>query len=134
MANRAYDVKSVALAIDAPIKWVDNLLSHHAIPGVSGGRQGVQRQISFEGLLAIDAARLLVTELQLPLRRAVAVAGEALRHRSTDVMTVSTAGGIEIALPVALREARLHERLVVAAESIARVPRGRPRQFTRGTS
>lgn len=123
---RAYDARSVALAIDAPAKWLDNLLSHNALPGVTGGRQGVQRHISYDGLLAIAVTRLLLVDLGLPTRRAAVLAVQAVQRRGEHKMDIHTAGGLTIALPLEEIEARLRERLFEAAESVPRIRRGRP--------
>jgi hypothetical protein len=123
---RGYDARSVALAIDAPAKWLDNLLSHHAFPGVAGGRQGLQRHISYDGLLAIAVTRLLAVDLGLPTRRAAELAAQAVQRRDEHAMDVETPGGVTIVLPVKEIEARLRERLFEAAESVPRIRRGRP--------
>lgn len=123
---RGYDARSVALAIDAPAKWVDNLLSHNAFPGVTGGRQGVQRHISYDGLLAIVVTRLLHVHLGVPTRRAAELAVQAVQRRGDLRMNVQTTGGVTIALPLGEIEARLRERLLEAAESVPRIRRGRP--------
>ena len=48
---RAYTVGTAALALDVPTKWLDNVLSHHSVPGVVQERQGVSRKVSLEGVL-----------------------------------------------------------------------------------
>ncbi|MEX2179682.1 MAG: hypothetical protein WD801_13280, partial [Gemmatimonadaceae bacterium] len=119
-------MKTVALTVGAPHKWIDNLLSHHRIPGVSGGRQGVDRRITQDGLLAVEVTRMLATELGLPVHRAVALAAVAIETRSEHAMRVETVSGVVLELPVQAIEARLRERLIEAAESVARPRRGRP--------
>lgn len=71
--HRAYDVRTVALATGTTVKWVDNLLSHHDVPGVLNARQGVERRVSDGGLFAIEMTRILNREFGVPVRRAVAL-------------------------------------------------------------
>ncbi len=72
---RGYTVATVALAINADIKWVDNVLSHHAVPGVTQSRQGVPRTISSSGVLQLLLIRRLTETLRLPMELAVEGAG-----------------------------------------------------------
>ena len=124
MAQRSYDVRVVALTIDAPIKWVDNLLSHHEIPGCTRARQGVERKITDSGLRAIAIVRALNHELAIPLARCAAL----VRDAATDGFgALQTSGGIRIELPVERIEEQLRSRLIDALEAVPRVARGRPR-------
>lgn len=126
-----YDVRTVALTIDMPIKWVDNVLSHHRLPGVSGGRQGVLRQVSPNGLLAIEITRMLSVEVRLPQSDAARAATLALELRAGDDARVPIGAGVVLVLPLADIEARLRVRIVEAVESTPRIPRGRPPTRTR---
>ena len=122
---RSYDTRVVALTINAPIKWVDNLLSHHDIPGVAGGRQGVSRRIGDTGLLAIELTRVFNAELQVPVARAVALARQILASGS-EVARCETASGVALSVRLRDVETRLHRQLVQGLESAAVVRRGRP--------
>ena len=124
---RAYNPRTVALALDVSPKWVDNLLSHHAIVGVTRARQGVERIISNDGVLAIQLVRLL-TELGLGVADAARIAGEALGTRSADELRFTDTSGIVLIFPVAALERRLRERLIDALDAAPRIPRGRPRR------
>ena len=126
--SRTYSIDLVALTIGLAPKWVDNLLSHHAVPGASRGRQGVQRRITDEGLLAIELIRLLSRELGVPLRRSADLARRALDSRSASEATVSTGSGLTLVFGLRAIEDRLRVRVVEAVDSGARVPRGRPRK------
>jgi len=108
-------------------KWVDNLLSHHALPGVVGGRQGVGRMVSDQGILAIELARLLVRDGGMPMARAVALVDRALSARAGNVVSVGLASGTSIQFDLGLIERDLRQRIVNAMESVPRVRRGRPR-------
>lgn len=122
--HRLYDVRVVALTIDAPAKWVDNLLSQHLVPGCEKSRRGVQRRISESGLRAIAAIRTLNSELALPVHAAVQLVRE-----SDSPGLYRTQSGVRVELPWAQLEARLQTRLIDALQAAPRVPRGRrPRQ------
>jgi hypothetical protein len=125
---RTYSIDVIALVIGSAPKWVDNLLSHHALPGASRGRQGVQRRITDEGLLAIELTRLLACELAVPLGRSAELARRVLASRSASEVTISTGSGLTLVFSLSAIENRLRARVLEAVESVARVPRGRPRK------
>ncbi|HEU4995745.1 MAG TPA: hypothetical protein VFT29_13050 [Gemmatimonadaceae bacterium] len=123
---RSYNARAIALTIGRTAKWVDNLLSHHALPGVTGGRQGVQRVISDDGLLAVEITRLLVVEIGVPLDRAAALVRAAFAVRSADDMQVTTDSGLVLTFQLPTIERRLRDRMTEAMESVGHVRRGRP--------
>jgi hypothetical protein len=125
---RTYSIKAIALAIGVTPKWVDNLLSHHPLLGDTRGRQGVQRRIADEGLLAIELAHLLAGELGMSLGRSAELARGALEGRSLTEARVSSDSGVTIVFNLPRIEQRLRVRMLDAMESLARVPRGRPRK------
>jgi hypothetical protein len=119
---RAYTIATAALALGLPIKWVDNVLSHHKIGGIRQERQGIARRLSIEGLLTLALTALLIHELRVPTSRAITIAEGIIeangRHVCADGLTV------EIDLPTF--QASLLKRLENAVE-VAPVPRrGRP--------
>jgi hypothetical protein len=119
---RAYTVGTVALALDIPAKWIDNVLSHHAVPGVAQKRQGVSRRVSLDGVLRLGIANLLMQELGLQTANAISLAGSLT---STDG-TYRTPAGVSLHLDLAAIRADFEARLAQAVE-IAPVPRrGRP--------
>ena len=71
---RTYDVAIASLAIDAPVKWTDNILAHHHIPDVVLERRGVSRKISHAALLRLALIRELNTKLNVGIRDAVSIA------------------------------------------------------------
>lgn len=71
---RSYDVGTVAAALRRSTKWVDNVLSRHAMPGVVRARQGVSREVSFDGLVHLALVNALVSEMAVPVERAVRLA------------------------------------------------------------
>ena len=124
--HRSYDIGLVALAVGMRSKWVDNLLSHHELPGVSRSRQGVQRRITDDGLLAIELVRMFAADLDMSVAKATLLARAALDARSENGATLRTPSGIALSLDLDAIERRLTERVVDAVDSVARVPRGRP--------
>ena len=123
---RSYSVRTTALALGVPAKWIDNLLSRHGIPGVAGGRQGIERTISDEGLLRVEVVRIASLELGLSIARAIEVT------RSLDLASpmhrYRVASGAEMSFPVREIADRLRARIIDAMEAAPRVPRGRPRR------
>lgn len=124
MSSRSYDVRVVALTLDVQIKWLDNLLSHHDLPGCTRARQGVERRISDEGILAIEIVRLLNSELGIPLGRAVQLVRDGLSMDSG--LAIRTPAGITITLPHPRLEQRIASGLRDAIEAAPRIARGRP--------
>ena len=126
--RRAYDVRTVAVATTTSAKWIDNVLSHYSLPGVLGGRQGVARQVSDLGILAIELTRLLVNNADMAMARAVALVDRVLAARDGNVVSLELASGISIQLDLGAIERELRQRIVDAMESVAPVRRGRPRR------
>jgi hypothetical protein len=123
---RSYDIRLIALTIGADPKWVDNLLSQNELPGVTRGRQGVQRRITDEGMLAIELTRMLTRDAGIPVARAADIARAAIRSRSDREMQVRLPSGLAFCFAASDIERRLRERIAVAIESTAQVRRGRP--------
>ena len=123
---RSYDVRLVALTIGEKLKWVDNLLSQHVLPGVTRSRQGVQRRITDGGLLAIELTRMLSTEAGVSIARAAEIASIAVNSRAGTEMQVPLQSGLTLVFHVSAIERRLRERVAEAIESSAHVRRGRP--------
>jgi hypothetical protein len=100
------------------------------LPGVERGRQGVERRVSDEGLLAIEFARMLNLELGVSMERAAEIAREAMSSRTPGGMSFVTSSGLSLHFPVAEIERRLRERMLDALEATARRRRGRPPRST----
>jgi hypothetical protein len=119
---RAYTIATAALALGIPLKWLDNTLSHHQVPGIHQQRQGIARRFTIEGLLALAVSIALINDLAIPLLRALQIADELIRNNGR----YTSAQGVDIQLDLETLKARLLERLENAVE-IAPVPkRGRP--------
>jgi hypothetical protein len=118
---RAFDINAAASALDVSPKWLDNLLSHHDIPGVVGGRQGVRRRISPDAILRIAVAMELARELGSPLRRALGIAEEIV-----EAGMAARGKGFELRLDITSIADDLNSRLAEATEASAPRRRGRP--------
>jgi hypothetical protein len=119
---RAYTIATAALALDTPIKWLDNVLSHHRVLGVVQERQGVARKLTVDGLVVLALIVTLVQELALPTQSAIKIAEEiaqnAGRFRSPQ--------GLNIAVDLLAFRTALLSRLERAVEIAPAPKRGRP--------
>lgn len=124
---RTYTVRTVALALGVSTRWADNLLSRHALPGVERRRQGVERRITDEGLLATEVCRILNLELGVSIERAAEIARDVMNSGGGGGETIfSTPSGLTLRFSVSDLVRRLRERMIDALEATARLPRGRP--------
>jgi hypothetical protein len=119
---RSYHVEIAALAAGADQKWVDNLLSHFALPGVESAKQGVARRISQRGLEHIALVRRMASDFGLPLARAVDLASRLLADPSG---LIEVAGAIQLRVDRAAFETELSNRVADAAERSTPARRGR---------
>ena len=120
---RGYTVATVALALDVPVKWIDNTLSHHRVPGVVQARQGIPRRLTSEAVVVLETALRLIRSLEIPTARALRIAHELA---ATGESRHST-GMCEVWLDIAQVRTAMSSRLAYAVE-ISPVPRrGRPR-------
>ena len=113
---RGYTVRAVAVTLGVPVKWVDNVLSHHRISGVSGGRQGVARRLSTHSVLTLEIALRLINAFGLPLPRAMELAAHLVSARS---------GRLTLA-DVDVIEGQVIDSLAQAVEIAPSPRRGRP--------
>ncbi|MEO8621890.1 MAG: hypothetical protein ABI625_12545, partial [bacterium] len=81
----SYDIAIASLAIDAPPKWTDNVLSQHTIPDVVFARRGVARRIGHAALVRLALIRQLHVSLGLGVADAVRVASDLLDSVNTGV-------------------------------------------------
>jgi hypothetical protein len=120
---RGYDVAIASLAIDAPLKWTDNVLSQHNVAGVVGARRGVARRISRVALLHLALTRELHVSLGMGVRDALALATEMLTH---DPGVSIARESVRISCDRVALERALDRRLREALESAPAPRRGRP--------
>ena len=119
---RSYTVGTVALTLGTPGKWLDNVLSHHAVTGVQQKQQGVSRRLSIEAILILAVVVLLIQDIGLPTPHAIHLA-EALVNADGEYQTVR---GLRIRLDLNAIRQRLLERLETAVEAAPIPRRGRP--------
>lgn len=131
---RGYSVGTAALALDIDPKWLDNLLSHHRVDGVTQARQGVARRLGPGALHVIATVHRLNRELQIPVEAALRLAHELWQPPGnadpTDTTTVRN-GDIELRLARAAIRNRVAVALVEALEMAPRPKRGRPPKIGR---
>ena len=121
---RAYTVATVAITLNVSQKWLDNALSHNHVDGVVQARQGISRKLSPHAVLTLHIALRLVEHLEMPLRRALALANQLAEPGEAGTHALSRGLSIKLDLEQSVEE--VADRLSRAVE-IAPVPRrGRP--------
>lgn len=126
---RGYSVGTAALALGVEPKWLDNLLSHHGVEGVTQERQGISRRLGAGALHVIATVHRLNRELQIPVGAALRLAHELWRApQNTDAADTATVLTGEIELRLGRAELRSHVANAVAEalEMAPRPKRGRP--------
>ena len=121
--SRGYSVRTAALTLGVSPKWVDNILSHHDIPGVVSARQGVERAISDLGMRVLELVRIASSELGIPVPRSVEI---AVAVATSDSARFVSSSGVELRFSIDAIDRRLRERLMDAIEATPQVRRGRP--------
>lgn len=120
---RLYSVAVASLAIDAPLKWTDNLIAHHDIPDVRSRTRGVARGVSWAGLVRIALVRELHVALGCGVREAVALSDALLQSPAESLKVGRWA---TVAFDRRALEQDLQRGLAEALESAPRPRRGRP--------
>jgi hypothetical protein len=120
---RSYHVDIAHYAADADAKWVDNLLSHHRVPGVDAGGRGAARRLTVIGIYHIALTRRLHVALDMAVAAAVAMARELLEG---DASSVAVAAGVEIRFDRRIFTREIDALVAEAVEVIQPVRRGRP--------
>jgi hypothetical protein len=121
---RAYTVATVAVSLNMAAKWVDNVLSHHDIPGVSKRRQGVSRRLTPQAVLCLEVAMRLGHSLSIPLADGLELAQSIAG--GGDRASVDAGKGITITIDLRAIRDELTERLANAVEVTPLPRRGRP--------
>ena len=121
-ASRSYDPRTAALALGVPLKWIDNTLSHHNIRGVNRAWRGIERQLTFEAVTLLFLARLLCSELGVPLATAI---GLGRRLMDSADQQIGSPAGVMLGVDVARVAHDLQLRLSEISETTARMKRGR---------
>lgn len=118
-----YNTSTTAAALGVTPKWLDNLLSHNEIAGLSQESQGVARRLSLASVTQIALAKELIDELDLSARSALQIAQRILEEPDGS-LTLSP----RLALQVSINELRAHvlAQLAHAVEIAPSPRRGRP--------
>lgn len=122
---RAYTVVTAAVALSLSSKTLDNILSHHAVPGVSQSRQGIARKLTPRAMLILDITFRLADTAGMSISRSLHFAsdlaqGEGAARRSRVDSVIS------LEVDVAAIESSLALRLAHAVEIAPQPRRGRP--------
>ena len=125
---RSYDVAVASLAIQAPPKWTDNLLTQHPIPHVITARRGIPRRITYSALVRIALIRQIHVSLGVSVADGVRIAAQILESGS---LGVYSSGQITLTVDLKSLERELDERLAAILESAPMPRRGRPPRSTR---
>ena len=128
-----YNTATVAAAIDASPKWLDNLLSHNKIGGVSGGKQGVQRRLSADAVRIVALTKELIEHAALSAPAAVGIAATLVAAASPGGRTAPTnrvrlSPSVWLELDVSALEREISAGLAHAIEVTPHPLRGRPRR------
>ena len=127
---RSYDVAISSLAIDAPRRWTDNLLSQFALPDVDSDRRGIARRISYPALVRLALIRQLHTRLGIGVGDSIRIASELL---DANVGCVHERGHLTLSVDRPALERTLDAALAEALESAPAPRRGRPPKKTSRT-
>lgn len=136
-----YNTATVATALGASPKWLDNLLSHNKIDGVSGGRQGVRRRLSVDAVRTVALVRELIEHAGLSTAGAVRLAATLVAGASAEAAPLHVPEGMRqrvrvspalwVELDVAALDQEVSRGLAHAVEITPHPVRGRPRRRTR---
>lgn len=131
-----YNTATVAAALGASPKWLDNLLSHNKIDGVSGGKQGVPRRLSADAVRIVALVRELTEHASLPIPSAVRLANSALGTESTGSPHIAQqrarlSPALSLELDLSALDREISAGLAHAVEVTPHPTRGRPRQQRR---
>lgn len=118
---RAYTVATAAVALHVNPKWVDNILSHHTVRGVTQSRQGIARSLTEEAVSVLEIALRLSKAFGIPIGQGLEIA--------QSLVVDGECRGDSCALTVDASAIRRHvaARLADAVEYAPTPRRGRPR-------
>jgi hypothetical protein len=122
---RAYTVATAAVALRVNPKWVDNVLSHHTVRGVTQSRQGIARSLTEEAVSVLEIALRLSKAFGIPIPHGLEIGQSFI----TDGTTSPEYAGDGCVLSVDASAIRRHvaARLADAVEYAPIPRRGRPR-------
>ena len=105
-------------------RWIDNLLSRFAIPGVDAAGKGTSRRVSADGIYHLALASQLVDSTGLPIEAACRLAARLLAAPSSDPVVLFPSAEIRFDRAAFIRG--VDARIADAIEAIAVPRRGRP--------
>lgn len=120
---RSYTVAVASLAIDAPDRWTDNILSQFVIPDVVSIRRGVARKITHAAVVRLAVVRQLQTLLGIGTGDALRLTTEML---CSGPVGVFESGHLTLSVNWTEVERAVNARLANALESHPMRRRGRP--------
>jgi hypothetical protein len=120
---RSYHVDIARHVANADCKWMDNLLSHFDVPGVTRGKQGLPRRLTEDGIAHVVLVRRLSSVLGVRIGDAVTLASNLLSHTSS----VAIDSGVDLRIDRSVFFAEVGDLVRHAAEAIEPARRGRPR-------
>jgi hypothetical protein len=118
-----YNTTTTAAVLGVTPKWLDNLLSHNDIAGLSKESQGVARRLSISAITTLAVAKELIDVLNLPSPAALRLAERILSNQSCEV---AVSPNLTITLRADLLKADILSRLARAVETVPAPRRGRP--------
>jgi hypothetical protein len=121
--TRRYHVDIAVFAANTDRKWMDNLLSHHAVPGVESAKQGVARFISTAAIYQIVLTRDLSVNAGIPVDVAVDVARRLL---AAPANRISIVPHLCLDLDRDAFMGRVDDLIADAVDSVVPKRRGRP--------
>jgi len=119
-------VATAAVTLGVSKKWVDNVLSHHRVPGVVQKTQGIVRRVSPAGLLALEVALGLVRAFRMPVASALELGGQLIAVAGAQI-ELPGMPAFRISANLSAVAAALDLRLERAVETTPTPKRGRPR-------
>ena len=122
---RAYTVATAAVALRVNQKWVDNVLSHHSVRGVTQSRQGIARSLTEEAVSVLEIALRLSKAFGIPIPHGLEIGQSLIAHGTAS----PECPGDDCTLSVDASAIRRHvaARLADAVEYAPIPRRGRPR-------
>jgi hypothetical protein len=124
---RAYTIAASAVTLGVSKKWLDNVLSHHRVPGVFQSKQGIPRRITPPALLALEIAARLGRGFAIPFAEALEIATQLIESQE-DAIELPEALLIRFSANVEAISRELNDRLERAVEMSPNPRRGRPRR------
>jgi hypothetical protein len=118
---RAYSTSTVAHALRADPKWLDNLLAHHNVLGTAKARQGSPRHLTPESIAILYIAKALTSSLGCTVAQALEVATSLVKQRELHL-----APGLTLTADPSSIHELLQQRLLDAVQTAPPKTRGRP--------